>query len=153
MSRLRGNLHQRNIQTIGQHFGMGISHHEAGHIAALYRTGPGADTDRGDFLFPDMGKQPAGKLRQAFDMCKYGVGLSKTQLTLLDRQQAGAIHTIGAVKYGNGGGVIAGIKSDHTHVKLPQRQVLQPALPQRLLQQPLLPWEHSGSGQRHPEYR
>ncbi|MEI3094066.1 MAG: hypothetical protein V8T48_09130 [Oscillospiraceae bacterium] len=38
-----------------------------------------------------MGKQPAGKLRQAFDMGKYRVGLTQTQLPLPDGQKAGAI--------------------------------------------------------------
>jgi hypothetical protein len=62
-----------------------------------------------------MGKQPAGKLRQAFDMCKNRITLTQAQFSLFHRQKPGAILSPITVKESNGCGVIAGINSDNTH--------------------------------------
>lgn len=62
-----------------------------------------------------MGKQPAGKLWQAFDMGKYRVGLTQTQFPLPDGQKAGAILASLTVKKSDGGGVIAGVDADGAH--------------------------------------
>ena len=110
------NLHQRHAQSVRQQLCMGIAHHEAGHIAPLHRPGTGADAHRRDGVLPNMGKQPAGKLRQAFDMSKYRVGLTQTQLPLPDGQKAGAILAPLAVKKSDGGGVIAGVNADDAHL-------------------------------------
>ena len=61
-----------------------------------------------------MGKQPAGKLRQAFDMGKHSIRLTQTKLSLPDRQKSGLIYTCFSIKIGNGGGVIAGINANNT---------------------------------------
>ena len=68
MTLLMGNFHQGNTKHIGDQFGMRIANHEARHIAALHGPGTGADTDCGDRIHGEIGKQPAGKLRQAFNM-------------------------------------------------------------------------------------
>ena len=93
MTLLVGYFDQRHIQSVRKKLSMGIAHHKTGHVAAFHRTGTGADTDCRDSFPLDMGKQPAGKLRQAFDMCKYSIGLTKSQFALLDRQKPGAILT------------------------------------------------------------
>ena len=72
---------------------MGVAHHKAGHIAALYGSGAGRDTHSGNGILLNIGKQPAGKLRQAFDMGKYSVRLTQAKLSLLYRQKPGAILT------------------------------------------------------------
>ena len=115
MSLLMGNFDQRYSQRIGKKLCVGISHHKTGHITALNSPGAGADTNRSDRVLSKIGKQPAGKLRQAFNMGKYSVGLTQTQLSLFHRQQSGAIHTGIAIEISNGGGVIAGINADDAH--------------------------------------
>jgi len=100
MSLLMGDFHQRDPQRIGQHFCMGVAHHETGHIAALHSPGPGGNADSRNPALLHKGKQPAGKLRQAFDMGKYSVGLTQSQLALLYRQQPGAILTAHTIKTG-----------------------------------------------------
>ena len=59
MALLVRNLDERHLEGIGKHFCMGVTHHEAGHIAALHGTGPGADADSGDIFVLQMVKQPA----------------------------------------------------------------------------------------------
>lgn len=71
---------------------MGIAHHKTGHIAPFYCSGPGADADGTDILQPYIGKQPAGKLWQAFDMGKYGIGLAQPQLPVFDGKKLGAVY-------------------------------------------------------------
>ena len=88
-----GYFDQRHIQGVRKQLGVRITHHKTGHVAAFHCTRAGADTDCRDSFPLDMGKQPAGKLRQAFDMCKYSIGLTKSQFALLDRQKPGAILT------------------------------------------------------------
>ena len=48
-------------------------------------------------------------------MGKNSIGLAQTKLTGFDRQELGAIHTIGSIEEGDGGGVIAGVDSDNAH--------------------------------------
>ena len=84
--------------------------------APLHRPGTGADAHRRDGVLLNMGKQPAGKLRQAFDMGKYRVGLTQTQLPLPDGQKAGTIFLPPPSKKGDGGGVIAGVDADDAHL-------------------------------------
>ena len=116
---LVGNLHQRHMEGIAQKLRVGIAHQEAGHIAALYRSWAGTDT-YGRYRLPlYMGKQPAGELRQAFDMCENGIGLAQTQLPLLYGQQLSAILPLLSIQEGDGGGVIAGVDSNHSHVSFP----------------------------------
>ena len=83
MALLMGDLYQRYIQHVRKEFGMGIANHKARHIAAFHGSGAGADAYSRNGIFLNMGKQPAGKLRQAFGMGKYCVGLTQTKLTLL----------------------------------------------------------------------
>ena len=68
MTLLVGYFHQRNTQSVRQQLSVGIAHHKAGHIAALYGSGTGAYTNCLKLPVLNMGKQPAGKLRQAFDV-------------------------------------------------------------------------------------
>ena len=87
MALLMGEGEKRNLQHIRKHFGMGIAHQEAGHIAALHRSGAGTDTHGLNAILGNMGKQPAGKLRQAFGMMKNGIALPQPQLPLAYRQE------------------------------------------------------------------
>ena len=107
------NLHQRNVNGVSQKFCVGIPYHKAGHIAALHR--PWTCTDANCLnLFPGkMGKQPAGKLRQAFDMGKNSIRLAKTQFPLLHGQKPGTVLAVPAIKPGNRGCIVAGINSDY----------------------------------------
>ena len=94
-------LHKRDAKNIRKELCMRIAHHEAGHIAPLHRPGAGADTHRIDAFPRNIGKQPAGKLRQAFDMRKYRIGLTQAQLPLLYGQKLRAVHPRSSVKPSN----------------------------------------------------
>ena len=80
MSLLVGNLHQWDAEYICQKLCVGHSDQKAGHIAPFHRSGAGADADGTDVFRLNIGKQPAGKLRQAFDVGEYSIGLAQTQL-------------------------------------------------------------------------
>ena len=71
---LMGHLKHRHAKRIGKQLGVGIAHHKARHITALNGAGPCGNAYCRNF--PHIGKEPAGKLRQAFDMRKYGIALS-----------------------------------------------------------------------------
>ena len=59
MSLLMGNLNQRYIQHIRQHFCMRITNHKARHITALNGSGTGTDTNCSNIISGYIGKQPA----------------------------------------------------------------------------------------------
>jgi hypothetical protein len=115
MSLLMGNLYQRHPVAFCQHFRMGVSNHEARHIATINRSGAGADANSCNPLPCCMGKQPARKLRQAFYVGKYGIALTQAKFSLTYRKQLGTIYTVTTIKVGNGCGVIAGINAYHAH--------------------------------------
>ena len=131
---LMGYLYKRYLQSLGQQCCVRNAHEKAGHIASLHGPGTGADTHGGNGPSVQMGKQPARKLRQAFRMCKNGIGLAQPQRPLLYRKQLSAILPPLAIQKGDGGGVIAGINTNHAHVSFPL-------------------CSRSDSGQTHPEYR
>ena len=59
------------------------------------------------------------QLRQAPDMGKQCVGLAQPQRPLLYRKQLSAILPQPVIQIGNGGGIIAGINANHTHISFP----------------------------------
>ena len=113
MSLLVRDLHQGHTKGVGQQLCMGIAHHKTGHITAFHRSWACADANCLNLLPGKMGKQPAGKLRQALDMRKNSVRLAKTQFPLLYGQKPGTVLPFPAVKPGNGGRIIAGVNSDY----------------------------------------
>ena len=108
-------FNKRHRKRIREQLCMGISHQEAGHITPVHCSWAGADTHGINVLSLHIGKQPARKLRQAFDMRKNGIGLTETQLSLLHRQQSGTVYPIRSVEECDGCCIITGVNTDYIH--------------------------------------
>ena len=112
MPLLVAHLKQRHMERFAEQSSLRDPRQKTGHVAALHRPGAGAHAHSRDAAGIHIRKQPAGKLRQALDMCKQRIALTQTKLPLLNAQKPGAVDPILPVKPGNGSGVVAGIKAD-----------------------------------------
>ena len=115
MALLVGKPIDRDTQGRAQNPRLGLPRQKTGHIGAFYCPGTGADTDGVKFAGPKIGKQPVGQFRQAFYMRKERVALPQAQAALGNLQQARTVMPLPAVKHGDGGGIVTGIKGQNGH--------------------------------------